>query len=182
MNKKHVKCFSVLAAIVAALVLCIGCGNNEKNTDDAEVYEELSEGDVPPDFTAELADGGSFVLSEMSDRVILINFWATWCPPCVGEMPAFQQLYDEYGDSLALVVIDCAEDRETVDKFIADNGYTFPIAYDENGEIGEKYPTQGIPYTVIVAPDGKISKIYLGANSAEKQYKEYKSAIDEVMK
>lgn len=182
MNKYYLKKLSILTVIMAAFVLCTGCGGRGGTMDGGEGYEVLSEGDTPPDFTAELVDGGSFVLSEKSDKVVLINFWATWCGPCVGEMPAFQQLYDEYGDSLALVAIDCAEDKETVDRFIADNGYTFPVAYDENGEIGGKYPTQGIPYTVIVAPDGKISKIYLGANDAETQYKEYKAAIDEVMK
>lgn len=182
MNKNRLKILSVLAAIMAVLVLCAGCGGRGSHMGGEEGYDELSEGDIPPDFTAELADGGSFALSEKSDKVVLINFWATWCGPCVGEMPAFQRLCDEYGDSLALVAVNCAEDKETVDKFIADNGYAFPIAYDENGEICGKYPAEGIPYTVIVAPDGKISKIYLGANDAEAQYKEYKAAIDEVMK
>lgn len=181
MNKNYPRIILTLAAIMAVLVLCAGCGSGEL-MGSTEVYDELSVGDIAPDFTAELAGGGSFVLSEKSDKVILINFWATWCGPCVGEMPAFQKLYDEYGDSLALIAIDRAEDRKTVDKFIADNGYTFPIAYDENKKICEKYPAQGIPYTVIVAPDGKISKIYLGASDAETQYKEYKAAIDEVMK
>lgn len=181
MNNNHLRILSILAAIMAVLVLCTGCGRG-RLMGGAEGYEELSKGDTPPDFTAELADGGSFTLSEKSDTVVLINFWATWCGPCVGEMPAFQWLYDEYGNSLALVAVNCAEDKETVDKFIAENGYTFPIAYDEDGEICGKYPAQGIPYTLIVAPDGKISKIYLGAADAETQYKEYKNAIDKVMK
>lgn len=194
---------AAIFAIVLALltVMLAGCGNNsadDTNPDtplddsiaadsadseesDPETYDELSEGDTAPDFSAETVGGGSFKLSEQSDKVVILNFWATWCPPCVGEMPAFQKLYDEYGDTLAVLAVNCMEDKETVDKFASDNGYTFPIAYDEEGDISMKYPSDGIPYTVIIGTDGKIANIYVGAADADAQYAEYKSAIDAVM-
>ena len=77
--------------------------------------------------------------------------------------------------------VNCMEDKESVDKFASDNGYTFPIAYDVEGDICKKYPSDGIPYTVIIGTDGKVAKIYVGAYDAETQYQEYKSAIDAVM-
>ncbi len=179
---------AIFALILALLtVMLTGCGNSpadDANPDDSaepESYEELGEGDTAPDFSAETIGGGSFKLSEQSDKVVILNFWATWCSPCVGEMPAFQKLCDEYGDTLAVLAVNCMEDKETVDKFASDNGYTFPIAYDEEGEINMKYPTDGIPYTVIIGTDGKVAKLYVGAADAETQYKEYKSAIDAVM-
>ncbi len=201
---KALKKAAIFAVVLALLtVLLSGCGNNpaddtgktndggvvadgadNADSDDSsvpETYEELSEGDSAPDFTAETVGGGEFKLSEQSDKVVILNFWATWCPPCVGEMPAFQKLYDEYGDTLAVLAVNCLEDKETVDKFASDNGYTFPIAYDEDGDINMKYPTDGIPYTVIIGTDGKAAKIYVGAGDAEAQYNEYKSAIDAVM-
>ena len=76
----------------------------------------------------------------------------------------------------------CYKDKyASVDKFASDNGYTFPIAYDVEGDICKKYPSDGIPYTVIIGTDGKVAKIYVGAYDAETQYQEYKSAIDAVM-
>lgn len=172
---KKAAIFAIVLALFA--VLAAGCSKN----DDSEVYEALSEGDTAPDFTAETIGGGSFKLSDQSDKVVILNFWATWCKPCVGEMPAFQRLYEEYGDSLAVITVNCMEDKESVDKFASDNGYTFPIAYDEEGGICMKYPSDGIPYTVIIGKDGKIANIYVGAADADAQYAEYKSAIDAVM-
>ena len=154
--------------------------NSEADTEDSSdvSYGELSEGDAAPDFTAELVGGGTFTLSENKGKVVLINLWATWCGPCVGEMPAFEKLYNEYGDDLKIVGVNCVEDKDTVDAFVKDNGYTFPIAYDENGEINNCYPTQGIPYTLVVGKDGEIKNIYLGAESEDVQYQLYKEAID----
>lgn len=137
----------------------------------------LQEGDMAPDFSASLADGSTFTLSDHSDECVLINFWATWCGPCVGEMPAFQKLSDEGIKGLKIICIDCQEDKKTVDSFIKENGYTFNIAYDTKGDICAKYPTRGIPYTLVVNK-GKIVNIYLGADDADTQYKEYKGAID----
>ncbi len=142
----------------------------------------LAKGDVAPDFSVELSGGGSFKLSENKGKVVLINIWATWCGPCVGEMPAFEKLNSEYGDELAIVCVNSMEDKGTVDSFIKENGYTFPIAYDEQGIMNNLYPTEGIPYTVIVGKDGKIAKIEVGANDADSQYKLYKSAIDKALK
>ncbi|MBQ4231805.1 MAG: TlpA family protein disulfide reductase [Lachnospiraceae bacterium] len=143
---------------------------------------ELSKGDEAPDFSVELAGGGNFKLSENKGKVVLINIWATWCGPCVGEMPAFEKLNSEYGDEVSIVCVNSMEDKGSVDSFIKENGYTFPIAYDEQGIMNNLYPTEGIPYTVIVGKDGKIAKIEVGANDADSQYKLYKSAIDKALK
>ncbi len=143
--------------------------------------KELKEGDAAPDFTADLAGGGTFTLSDHDDEVVLINFWATWCPPCVGEMPAFEKLKNDKIDGFSMVAVNCAEDKGSVDKFIKDNGYSFNIGYDSDYRIGTYYPTDGIPYTVIV-DHGIISKIYVGAGSADVQYKEYKRAIEDALK
>lgn len=161
-----------------------GSGTDESDTaagqeSDADIsYGELSEGDKAPDFTAELVDGSRFVLSENSGKVILINLWATWCRPCVEEMPAFEKLNGEYGDDVKILCVNCVEPKETVDDFVKENGYTFPVAYDENGAINDRYPTQGIPYTLIIGKDGVIKNIYLGSYGMEEQYQAYKGSID----
>ena len=143
-------------------------------------YKELSEGDRAPWFSAELVDGSTFEMADLQGKVILINFWATWCGPCVAEMPAFQSLYRDYADNedVAIVAVDVEEKKKTVDYFAETNKFTFPIAYDEDGQIGQQYPTSGIPYTVVVGKDGYIRTIHLGARDAEAQYIIYKADIE----
>lgn len=151
------------------------------NTDDG-MYHELSEGEVAPDFTADLIKGeGEYTLSKSAGKVVLINFWATWCPPCCGEMPAFERLQADFKDKCDIVAVNCMEDQKTVESFMDENGYTFPVALDIDGAVEVMYPTDGIPYTLVIGKDGKIRNIYLGSNGEEEQYKLYKSAIEQAL-
>lgn len=142
------------------------------------VVKELSEGDVAPDFYVTTKDGGTFQLSDHDDEVVILNFWATWCPPCVGEMPAFEKLN---ADGNAVVIgVDCAERKADVDAFIEKNGYTYTIGYDEDYTVGSYYPTDGIPYTLVI-DHGIIHAIFVGAQGADVMYKEYSAAIAECL-
>ena len=138
----------------------------------------LSEGDVAPDFTADLVNGGTFKLSDYDDKIVLLNFWATWCGPCVREMPAFQRLLEDGDSDLEIICINCGDDKSTVDSFVDDEGYTFNIGYDVDRRIEAYYPTNGIPYTLVINK-GVIEKIYVGAMDADTQYTEYRNAINE---
>lgn len=178
----------MMMAVLIVCALLTGCGasTSEDSDDstqtsgkDSRVYVALKEGDAMRDFTAEVNDGSSFTLSDHEGEVILLNFWATWCGPCVEEMPAFQKLYEEYGDKISILAVDVSEDKETVDSFLADKDYTFPIAYDEDGSVSNKYPTEGIPYTLVIGKDGTVKNIFVGAKGADEQYKKYRSALKE---
>ena len=196
----------LLLMCMMATVLVIGmsaCGSSGSEDETAAQTEEAAESEAAedaeteaeagsedaaaeaekaPDFEAELADGTTLTLSEEEGKVILLNFWATWCNPCVEEMPALQHLYDDYNASeVQILAIDCAETKGEVDGFISDNGYTFPFAYDENGAIGELYPTNGIPYTVIIDQKGNIAETFIGSEGADAQYEKYKAAIDKLL-
>ncbi|MBR6402876.1 MAG: TlpA family protein disulfide reductase [Eubacterium sp.] len=138
----------------------------------------LVEGELAPDFTAELSGGKTFKLSDYDNKVVIVNFWATWCGPCVGEMPAFEKLKNDGYDKLEIVCINCAEDKSTVDEFVKEMKYTFNIACDVDGKIEKYYPTDGIPYTLIIA-NGRIKNIFLGADEADAQYKVYKKAVED---
>ena len=143
-------------------------------------YKELAVGDRAPWIQVKLLDDSDYDTAYLQGKVILLNFWATWCGPCVGEMPAFENLYADYGDGSDVVIlaVDLDEDPETVKAFAAENGYTFPIAYDPVGIVSWQYPTDGIPYTVIVGKDGYIKNIHLGSYGAEAQYNTYKADIE----
>lgn len=173
-----------LPALLLAMCMCLSLAACGKTAEEAEItdYDPAAVTSEPglryTDFTGTLLGGGELTLSDYEGKVILLNFWATWCGPCVGEMPAFPRLLEKYGDDLAVIAVDLMEDSETVADFIAEKGYDFPVVLDTDGAIGKLYPTDGIPYTVIIAPDGTVSDTSLGADTAEVMVEEYSAMID----
>ncbi len=140
--------------------------------------KELEIGDIAPDFTVDLVSGGTFTLSDHDAEVVFINFWATWCPPCVGEMPEIGELAELGLDGLQVLCINCGEDAKTVDKFVTKNDYDFNIAYDTDYTVEYYYPTDYVPYTVIIK-NGIIRDIYVGA--PRDAYETYKSSVENLL-
>lgn len=168
---KRLTLFLIAAVLFISLTAC-GEGLHEPDGVPLEV------GDKYPDFSGKLLNGETFKLSDYEGKVMLINFWATWCGPCVGEMPAFPRLVEKYGDDLILVAVNVAQDAETVQAFADENGYDFNIVLDPDYSISDLYPTDGIPYTVIVDREGNISEIHLGASEADEMFEIYCGDID----
>ena len=137
----------------------------------------IKEGVAAPDFTGELMDGTSITLSELQGKPVIINFWATWCGPCVKEMPAFERLKDDFGDKIGIIAVNCGDDAGTVKDFVEENGYTFPVVLDEEYSISMLYPTNSIPYTVVVDAEGRVTHISTGALDADTMYERYKEAL-----
>ena len=96
----------------------------------------------------------------LDGRPLIINFWATWCPYCVDEMPDYQRLYEKYGDDVRFVMIDVADGRqETVEKaaaYIEENGFTFPVYYDTTGRASGLMGVSSYPSSAIVSAEGEI--------------------------
>ena len=137
----------------------------------------IKEGVQAPDFTGELIDGTSITLSELQGKPVIINYWATWCGPCVKEMPAFERLKDDFGDKFGIIAVNCGDDAGTVKDFVEENGYTFPVVLDEEYSISMLYPTNSIPYTVVLDAEGKVTHISTGALDADTMYERYKEAL-----
>jgi len=137
----------------------------------------LKSGNKAPDFTAELIDGSTVTLSDFKGKPVIINFWATWCGPCVKEMPAFERLKENYGDEIGILAVNCGEDADTIKDFADANGYTFPIALDEEYQVSMLYPTNSIPYTVVIDGNGKVTHVSSGAVDADTMYERYKEAL-----
>jgi cytochrome c biogenesis protein CcmG/thiol:disulfide interchange protein DsbE len=97
-------------------------------------------------------------------RVILLNVWATWCPPCVAEMPSIQRLYDQLGSQgLAVVAVSVDNtDTEDVEQWIRDRGFTFDVLHDRAAKIEQIYQTTGVPESFIIDREGVIVKKLIG--------------------
>ena len=97
----------------------------------------------------------------------MINFWATWCPPCRSELPAFESLYAEYGDRIDFMMVNLTDgERDTVSvvqDFVAEQGYTFPVYFDTEFSAADAYQIYSIPVTVFVRADGTIAAQQIGA-------------------
>jgi thiol-disulfide isomerase/thioredoxin len=123
-------------------------------------------GGPAPDFTLPSVDGTAVQLSTFRGRPVWINFWATWCGPCREEMPAMQELYEQYRDQgLVILAVDMEEDAATVRRWIEQGGYTFTFVLDGDGQQVKRWNVVAAPTSYFVAPDGVIRDQKLGAIS-----------------
>jgi len=98
----------------------------------------------------------SLLLEEFEDKTIFLNFWATWCPPCIAEMPNIQSLYEDVkSDSIEFVMVSLDEDHQRTRDYLERKGYTFPV-YFLNGRKPGTYNSTVVPTTYIISPDGNI--------------------------
>lgn len=123
----------------------------------------LSDGDQAPDFTVRTTAGEEYPLSSLRGRVVLLNFWATWCGPCEREMPELQAVYDAYRDrGFTIIAINFEESAAQITAFAEERQLSFPLALDEEGKIHERYAIIGQPRTVILNENGVIIKTFHG--------------------
>jgi len=128
------------------------------------------EGFTAPDFTLELLDGGNITLSDLQGKVVLVNFWTSWCPPCRKEMPAIESVYRNYKD-LGLVVIGvnltAQDSKKEAASFAQEVGVTFPIALDVNNTVGNSYRVTALPTSFFVDRKGVIRSVIVGGPMSE---------------
>lgn len=124
----------------------------------------LSEGQTPPDFELETLDGEILKLSDYKGERVILNFWATWCPPCRAEMPDFQRLYEEEDvEVLAVNLTSTEKSTETVKDFVNELGMAFPILLDKNFQVESDYHLQVYPTSYMIDSSGKIQFVAQGA-------------------
>lgn len=140
-----------------------------ENTDPVKALEELGFHVFPepvqlPSFTLPGLNGGSISSDDFAGTVTLLNFWATWCPPCRREMPAIERLQQSMkGYNFRIVAVSVSEKKQTVQPFIESAGYSFPIYLDERGAVGTALANQGIPTTYILDSTGMVIAGIVGA-------------------
>ncbi len=163
----------ILFFIISALLILSlsACGEKAPDTEvKAEQTTQESENKLP-DFTVYTEDKKAVTLYEKLSKPTVVNFWATWCPPCQSEMPAFNELYKEYGDDIEFMMINLTDgQRDTVANvktFITENGYDFPVYYDMDMNASATYGVSSIPMTVFIDSDGNLISYKVGAISED---------------
>ncbi|MBS1106771.1 MAG: alkyl hydroperoxide reductase/Thiol specific antioxidant/Mal allergen [Deltaproteobacteria bacterium] len=145
-----------LAAAVAAVVLA-ALLVSEPSPD------PIRAGEPAPVFALPLLDGGTVELASLRGRIVLLNFWATWCKPCENEMPAMQRLHTALaGPDFELVAVSVDASRDDVVKFRDRLGLTFPIARDPDKGVAEAYQSYRYPESYLIGRDGTILSRYIG--------------------
>jgi peroxiredoxin len=153
------------------LILLLGIGHALVTTLGAQLWERadkaaaastvgLKEGQLAPDFELTDVSGQRRKLSELRGQTVVVNFWATWCPPCRAEMPELQAFYMRYKDQGVTMLAVNAANTETSEGYVAawlkERGLSFPVVYDSAGEVTKAYRVSAYPSTIIVGPDGLI--------------------------
>ena len=133
-------------------------------------YTFVKEGQKAPDFTITMENGLKKSLSDLEGKVVWINFFATWCPPCRKELPHLQEaVYEEFKnrDDFEVLVIGREHSWEEINKFKADNNYKLPFYPDPQREIFSKYAKQNIPRNFLIDKDGNIAVVSTGYNKID---------------
>lgn len=121
-----------------------------------------------PDFTLEGLDGSMVALSSLKGQIVILDFWTTWCDPCVEGLEHLQQVSGDYADQgVVALAINVEEGRDEVVKFVQDHGLTLRILLDTDGDVADAYGVQGIPHKVVVDQEGVIHSIPLGSADLE---------------
>ena len=163
--KRHYLLYLLLTILVAVVIYRVQTPVDSQVKIKSQVGLEV--GMQAPDFTLRNLNGNLEGLSEFKDQVVVLNFWATWCAPCLEEMPAFETLYRRYR-SQGLTVIAVSLDRgdtSKVVKFVDEHSLTFPVLLDLDGIAERIYPSFTIPFTYVIDKKGRIAARVDGAKN-----------------
>lgn len=187
-NPKIILAVVAVVLVVAFIVISQFTGGNASQNDDydgmgsrtqsSQAASDSSSSEAP-DVTLNLVDGTQKQLSESRGHVVILSFWATWCPYCIEEMPDVQKITEDY-EGVEAILVNCGEDAQTVEDFMAENSYDFTWALDEDYAVQSTYPTSGIPYTLVIDAEGNVVQAFSGSK-ASGMYNDFAAAVEEAM-
>ena len=127
-------------------------------------------GQIAPDFTLKTPDGQAVRLSDLRGRLVMVNFWATWCAPCAVEMPALEATYRKYKDQgLVVLAVNQAEAPDKVTQYMRDHNLTFPTVLDTDTSVAQLYRVTGYPTTWLIDREGNLQQLRRGAFTSAAQ-------------
>ena len=178
MARKHQKksTLSMVVMAILAIVLCAAllfgssltakAQNNRPTPEEATIVKD---GQKAPNFEVQMFDGSTVKLADLKGKVVLLNFWATWCPPCRAELARVEKdIIEKFkGEPFVFIPVSRGEKRETVAAFREKMGYTFPMGLDTDGRVYAEYAQTYIPRNFLIGKDGKVVKASVGYDEAE---------------
>lgn len=149
LTKKNVL---VLLFLIAVLFIFLYLNERDKFPNEGNTGTKL--GQYAPDFQTEYLNGEKFKLSDLKGKPLILNFWATWCPPCVREMPLLQKLHNE--GKITVIGVNLQENERTIEEFTKKLNITFPIVLDKDGSVEAMYNVLLKPTTYFIDENGVI--------------------------
>jgi peroxiredoxin len=172
MVKKVIAVVALIALLGVAIVQAMDKKAEPENvSQEAANMGGLKVGAKAPDFELKTLSGDAVKLSDLKGKKVMLNFWATWCPPCKAEMPAMEEFHKEAGDEVVILAVNI-DPHLDVKAFVDENGITFPIPLDTEDKVNETYQVLSIPTTYFIDTKGNIGNKFIGAMNldAMKQY------------
>jgi len=126
----------------------------------------VTTGELAPAFTLPQSPSGKLSLAEFQGQVVVLNFWATWCPPCVEETPSLEQFASEMkSDGVTVIGVSVDQDGQALGQFVKNYHLTYPVARDPNAALAHRYGTFKFPETYIISRDGHVAEKIIGATN-----------------
>lgn len=172
--------------IILLAVGSIACGNGEEQsqTEETTTVETDQSNNSDADYVEQATftdfEGNEVAISDFKGKVVLIDFWETWCKPCLASFPTMQKIQEEYPDSFVVLAVTpgFTDSKEDAQEFAEDNDYTFEYLMDSNN-VHQKLGVQGIPYKVYVDADGNFIEKSMGTSGPQGDYDKLKKIIEE---
>ena len=166
MNKKTIFSIGIIAIIISAIAFIEYAKPNQDNPIFQGDDTGITIGKYAPDFELETLDGKKAKLSDYKGKMVVLNFWASWCPPCREEMPEFQKLFASSED-IVIFGVNLQEDKNAIQSFVSKLGITFPILLDPTSQVKSMYGVFTQPVTYFIDETGKITDKKFGALTIE---------------
>ena len=152
----------MFSTLIGVLIIS-ACSNSDHVEDASNRTPAAKVGRLAPEFNLTGIDGNEIILSNFRGKIIIVNFWATWCPPCREEMPAINTQYQQYKDQgVEVIGISMMESEKRVREFVEDSNYDWNFAVDKKGEVTRDYRIVAIPTSYFIDEEGIIRAIHRG--------------------
>ena len=143
--------------VIFLVLICVLQAINIASAETSQPLYPVAGKPLAADFTLKDSDGKVHQLKQYRGRVVIINFWATWCPPCRFELPSMERAYEQLKkDDVEILAINVGEDADTIFTFTADYPVTFPLLMDLDSSVINDYPAMGLPTTYVIDTEGRV--------------------------
>jgi peroxiredoxin len=160
----------------------MAAANEGPGGDGAAAPSSELEGKPAPQFALKDMAGKDVKLADLKGQVVVLDLWATWCPPCRASLPHLDKLHEQVKDKgVKVFAVNVREEKPDVEQFVEQTKLKTPVLLDSQGEVSEKYKANAIPQTVVIGKDGKVAKVFVGFGG-EESARALREAVEKAMK